>query len=301
LATSSVVCNPLPVVTKLVPEIPSWKSKTKGVDKWNSELMNYNSKMNEIKFKELVDPNLESPMNNYCTISVEKGEEQEQKQEVLIPAFSPLFKDCENYDIVDLDQEKYLSEDFHQLSNIQDNSVDYVITSNLNSLNCNINDIFRESWRILKDGGEICFSGQFSNIRIKRVLDNNHFILKPFYIEDIRRSLSSNGFLYYQTLNADELCFQKTKESKNLHIFYKTLNSFKINTLEDCSEDYGQLATYKGTSIDQPNYFILDLRNSFLTNQPTRVSGNTAEILLKSRLRKHFDVTEKSNHKGPFK
>lgn len=205
-----------------------------------------------------------------------------------------------NYSIVDLDDYRFFGG--LGLSSIEDSSVDYVITTNINNnLHANINVIFREAWRILKNGGEICFSGQFSNLKVKNVFDTNHFVLKPFYLEDIRRSLYNNGFVCYQTLKSDELCFERTEEtSKDLLISHKTLNSFKIETLEDCAEDYGQFATYKGTFPGQIGRFILDIKNSFPIHHPTRISGNTAEILLHSRYNVHFDVSKILDHRGPF-
>jgi ubiquinone/menaquinone biosynthesis C-methylase UbiE len=69
------------------------------------------------------------------------------------------------------------------LVSIEDDSVDYVITTNLNSIPWKMNDLFKECYRVLRQGGELCFSGQFSTLRVKCISDRNQFLLKPFYIE----------------------------------------------------------------------------------------------------------------------
>jgi len=304
LATSTSVGSPLGLTPKLT-EIPAWRNKSKGTDgnqtriadrKFHHESVFLEEKEKDISINKAHIVSKKQVSNNSNFTQLYFGEKEEF-------AIAILLKEDENYNIIDLDRDiSFENDGIHQLTSIEDDSVDYIITSNLNGLGCNVNDIFRESYRILKEGGEICFTGQFSNMRVKNIYDANQFILKPQYLEDIRRSLNNNGFVYYQTLKEDEICYHRTSElSEDLTLFHKTLNSFKISTMEDCSEDYGQVAIYKGTASGQPNCFFLSLKNSFPVNQPIRVSGNTAEILLKSRYRKHFDVTEKLSHRGPFK
>jgi len=203
--------------------------------------------------------------------------------------------------VLDLESEKFEKGNLDEIIHIHDDSIDYIVTSNIHNLGINIAELFRISWRILKEGGEFRFSGQFSNLRVKSILDTNQFIIKPLYLEDVRRTMSRNGFAALQSLQNDELCFLRTNElPHDLKIFQTTFSSFKLDSLEDCEEDYDQMATYQGNAPDQKNSFFLDLNNIFDTGEPCRVSGNTAEILMKSRHSKYFDVTERSDHRGHF-
>lgn len=296
LANSSV--SVMPLAPKLS-EIPAWKcTKSKST---SSEIRNEVGTKKTLQdwklYNTVEEKTSHKPSKQISKIHLENFRMCEEDN-------SFVFLEGNDYVTVDLDKEASLGPDYllKKLASIEDCSISSVITSNINGLGCNFSEIFRESWRILNEGGEICFSGQFSNMRVESVYDANHFILKPIYLEDVRRSLNSNGFVYYQTLIENEIFFQKTSElAENLKLFHKTLNSFKISTMEDCSEDYGQVAIYKGTAQAQPNSFFLNTKTEFPVNHPVRVSGNTAEILLKSRFGQHFDVTQKSNHRGTFK
>ena len=49
------------------------------------------------------------------------------------------------------------------------------------------------------------------------------------------------------------------------------------------------------------HYYILDNHHKFITNKPMLVCGNTADMLSKSWLSKHFKVYgDKSTHYGLF-
>jgi len=80
-----------------------------------------------------------------------------------------------------------------------------------------------------------------------------------------------------------------------------TVRAFKLSTLEDRREDYGQLATYLGTksqSLHVP--FYLDDDNIFYLGRGAHVDGNTAAILGQTRYKSFFDVTAKGHHEGLF-
>ena len=84
--------------------------------------------------------------------------------------------------------------------------------------------------------------------------------------------------------------------------FYSmTIRAFKIESLEDVCEDYGQVATYLGTITERPHDFLLDDHHLFQTGKPTLVCGNTASMLSETRFRKHFEVTgNRLTHYGLF-
>ena len=71
--------------------------------------------------------------------------------------------------------------------------------------------------------------------------------------------------------------------------------------LEDACEDYGQVATYKGSIKESPHHFMLDNHHLFEKNKPMLVCSNTASMLEDTRLYKHFEVEgDLSVHYGLF-
>ncbi len=84
--------------------------------------------------------------------------------------------------------------------------------------------------------------------------------------------------------------------------FYSvTVRAFKLNSLEDICEDYGQSAVYHGTMPEHPHAFDLDDHHRFLTGKPMLVCGNTASMLSETRYAAHFKVLgDRSTHYGPF-
>ncbi|HEX5664512.1 MAG TPA: methyltransferase type 11, partial [Xanthomonadaceae bacterium] len=71
--------------------------------------------------------------------------------------------------------------------------------------------------------------------------------------------------------------------------------------LEDRCEDYGQLATYRGSIAGLPHAFVLDDHHRFETGRPMLVCGNTFDMLALSRYGAHFDLQgDKRVHFGLF-
>jgi hypothetical protein len=77
---------------------------------------------------------------------------------------------------------------------------------------------------------------------------------------------------------------------------------FKLpGLLETLCEDYGQVATYKGTIPGYKDAYELDDHHRFVTNKPMLVCGNTAAMVGESWLGKHFSVVgSRDVHYGLF-
>ncbi len=79
-----------------------------------------------------------------------------------------------------------------------------------------------------------------------------------------------------------------------------TVRAFKLDSVEDKCEDFGQTATYKGTISEHAEGFEFDLGHYFKKGEALKVCGNTADFLSKTRFAPHFDVTERGLHRGLF-
>ena len=90
----------------------------------------------------------------------------------------------------------------------------------------------------------------------------------------------------------------KVGEAKFYSITYRL---FKLASLDDQEEDYGQSASYQGSLKAKPSLIDLDDSHSFEVGRPERVSANTAAMLSETRYGKHFKITgEKKVHFGGF-
>ena len=85
-------------------------------------------------------------------------------------------------------------------------------------------------------------------------------------------------------------------------VFYSmTVRGFRFSDPLDLRcEDYGQIATYKGTIPGQTSRYIFDDHHMFEAQRPTSVCRNTARMLQETRLSRHFEVTSPIKHFGLF-
>ncbi|HIJ83509.1 MAG: Methyltransferase type 11 [Magnetococcales bacterium] len=192
---------------------------------------------------------------------------------------------------------------------IADASVDVVISNCVINLAPDKHAVFKELWRVLKPGGELCFSDVFAGRRIPSSLHGDPVLLGEclagaMYREDFRRLLLSLGCPNFRRTASRRLRLDHPEVALAIGMvdFYsETIRAFKLSHMEDICEDYGQMATYKGTIPEWPHFFDLDDQHRLLTGKPVPVSGNTAAILQETRYQTHFTVLgDRSVHFGPF-
>lgn len=192
---------------------------------------------------------------------------------------------------------------------IKDNSVDVVISNCVINLSPDKKSVFSEIFRALKPGGELYFSDVFAGCRIPEKLAKDPVLYGEclsgaLYIEDFRRMLREVGCLDYRVTFKKPITMNNPELEAKVGIidFYSmTIRAFKLNSLEDICEDYGQVAVYKGTIEEAPHSFILDDHHTFIKGKPMLVCGNSAAMLAETRYAKHFKVTgDRKIHYGPF-
>jgi ubiquinone/menaquinone biosynthesis C-methylase UbiE len=192
---------------------------------------------------------------------------------------------------------------------IHDHSVDVVISNCVINLSSDKRAVFSEIFRILKPGGELYFSDIFSGRRVPENLADDPVLHSEclggaMYIEDFRRMLREIGCPDYRIIKSKRVALENPEVEKKVGMtdFYSmTISAFKLDSLEDLCEDYGQSAVYKGTIQGFPHAFDLDDHHKFVTGKTILVCGNTASMLKETRYNKHFNVTgDRSVHYGPF-
>lgn len=192
---------------------------------------------------------------------------------------------------------------------LEDNSVDVVISNCVINLSPDKRSVFSEIFRVLKPGGELYFSDVFSGSRVPAQLTEDQVLhgeclSGALYIEDFRRLLRDMGCADYRVVSSRKIAVEDPEIYGKIGMidFYSmTIRAFKLHTLEDICEDYGQVAVYLGTLPGHPHAFELDDHHRFVASKPMLVCGNTAAMVQDTRYARHFRVTgDRTTHFGPF-
>lgn len=189
------------------------------------------------------------------------------------------------------------------------NSVDVVMSNCVINLSPRKEDVFREIFRVLKPGGELIFSDVFADRRIPGELRHDPVLLGEclagaLYLEDFRRLLAELNCPEYRVVSRAPLDIGDPGIEEKIGFMNfesLTVRAFKLESLEDACEDYGQTATYQGTIPGSPHAFSLDTQHRFPAGKPLPVCGNTAAMLRETRYEPHFHVQgDRTRHFGLF-
>ncbi|MDR1013693.1 MAG: methyltransferase domain-containing protein [Coriobacteriales bacterium] len=192
---------------------------------------------------------------------------------------------------------------------IADGSVDVVISNCVINLSPAKEQVFREIYRVLKPGGELYFSDVFADRRLPREAQSDPVLRGEclggaLYAEDFRRLLARAGWADFRYMGSSPVSVDDGELYAKVGMVAfssRTVRAFKLDSLEDLCEDYGQVAVYKGTIPGFLHHFDLDDHHRFLTGKPRLVCGNTAAMLSETRFAPHFCVTgDRSAHYGAF-
>jgi len=194
------------------------------------------------------------------------------------------------------------------LLGIKDNSVDVVVANEIINLSPDKKAVFSEIFRILKPGGELCFSTIVTDRRLPESFADDTALMRSglagaLYCEDFRRLLREIGCNDYRNFSKKPIAIGDPEASEKVGLAsftHRVVRTFKL-PLEDICEDYGQVAVYKGTMPGFPDAFPLDDHHLFITNKPMLVCGNSGAMVEDTRFGKHFTVTgDKTIHYGSF-
>jgi ubiquinone/menaquinone biosynthesis C-methylase UbiE len=192
---------------------------------------------------------------------------------------------------------------------IADESIDVVISDCVINLSPAKERVFREIFRVLKPGGELYFSDVFADRRLPlEMMDDavlhGECLAGALYLKDFHRIMSSMNCHDVRQVTARPITIQNADIEAVIGMAKfssVTVRAFKLDTLEDSCEDYGQVAYYHGTIPGYPHTFALDEDHEFTTGKPMLVCGNTASMIEETRLARHFEVRgDRSAHFGAF-
>lgn len=190
---------------------------------------------------------------------------------------------------------------------IDDASIDVVISNCVLNLSPDKASVFAEILRVLKPGGELYFSDIYADRRIPAELLadpvlHGECLAGALYMEDFRRLLAANGVADHRvTARSPVPLLDPEIEARIGMVAFEsvTVRAFKLD-LEDRCEDFGQVATYRGSIDHHPHRFVLDDHHTFERDRPLPVCGNTAEMLAQTRYAPHFQISPRRGHFGLF-
>ena len=193
-------------------------------------------------------------------------------------------------------------------------SVDLAISNCVVNLSPDKPAVLRGVFQALAPGGEFYFSDVYSDRRLSDAARADEVlwgecVSGALYTEDFKREAIAAGFTYPVVLACSPITVNDPAMRRVLgpaRFYSITYRLFKLpgGMLESCCEDYGQVATYKGTIAGSEGSYTLDSGHTFEAGRPVLVCGNTAAMLGEggvSWLAKHFEVQGgRSMHFGKF-
>jgi len=191
---------------------------------------------------------------------------------------------------------------------IADASVDLVVSNCVVNLSPDKRRTLGEIFRVLKPGGELYFSDVYADRRVPPELAADPVLFGEclagaLYTEDFRRLMGELGCADFRVLARSPITLGDADIERRIgmvNFASITVRAFRL-PLEDRCEDYGQVATYRGTIEGHPHAFVLDDHHRFETGRPLPVCGNTADMLGRSGYAPHFSLQgDKSRHFGLF-
>lgn len=130
---------------------------------------------------------------------------------------------------------------------IEDESVDVVTSNCVINLSPFKEEVFREVYRILKQGGEMYFSDVFSDRRVPKEIQDDPVMRGEcmggaMYLEDFRRLMEKCGFQKYYIVEQTPIQphdFDVARLVGDTQFYSCTVRAFKCSALEDRDVHYG--------------------------------------------------------------
>ena len=194
-------------------------------------------------------------------------------------------------------------------TSLQLNSFDLIVSNCVINLVPNKEKVLKDTYKLLKVGGEFYFSDIYSDRRIPEHLTNNELLYGEclsgaLYWNDFSNLAKNAGFKDPRVVSVKPVDIMN-KEVRNLvdpiKFYSITYRLFKIQDLEPDCEDYGQAVCYKGNLDGSPHSIKLDQEHTFPKGKFKEVCGNTYLMLNQSRMRKYFEFAVSwDTHHGIF-
>lgn len=180
--------------------------------------------------------------------------------------------------------------------NIADNSIDVVVSNCVINLSPDKEAVLKEIFRILKPGGELYFSDVYADKRVPAQLRDDPLLYGEclsgaLYWNDFENLAKQHGFIDPRLVHSRAITIDNDEVAKrlgDLKFTSATYRLFKTQALEVDAQDYDLKVIYQGSIAEHENSLNFDQNTTFISQQPTKVCGNTWQMLKQSRFVEHF-------------
>ncbi len=192
---------------------------------------------------------------------------------------------------------------------LQDESFDLIISNCVINLAVDKAAVLKSAHRLLKPGGEMYFSDIYADRRVPEHLTSDPVLYGEclsgaLYWNDFIALARGCGFADPRLVTDDPVDVTDPdlrERVGELRFRSATVRLIRVDGLEPGQESYGQKAVYKGSVAEHPEQFVLDTENVFSTGVEVLISGNTAQLIQKSRFNEHFEIIgDNGVHLGAF-
>lgn len=181
--------------------------------------------------------------------------------------------------------------------NLEKESFDVIISNCVLNLANDKLKVLKDTYDLLKPGGELYFSDVYTNRRVPVDLQNNRVLWGEclsgaLYWNDFLNFAKEAGFTDPRVIEDKPVSIDNQELEElvgDLKFYSVTYRLMKIEGLENDCEDYGQAVRYKGGIPENDFAFELDNHHYFEKGKIERVCGNSYNMLNKTRFKKYFD------------
>jgi len=125
--------------------------------------------------------------------------------------------------------------------------VDVIISNCVINLCVDKGAVFKDIWRVLKQGGELYFSDVYSDARIPEYLRKDatlwgECLSGALFIDDFKQIMTDIGFKDFRIVKESEITINNKEVEMMLtgiQFYSYTIRAFKLDGLEDERKDYG--------------------------------------------------------------
>lgn len=192
---------------------------------------------------------------------------------------------------------------------LEKGSFDLIISNCVFNLCVDKPAVFKATYDLLKDGGEVYFADVYSDRRIPQHLIDDEVLYGEclsgaLYWDDYIHIAKTAGFLDPRVFDHRPLSIidQKVKDKiESIKFASVTARLMKLENADAGCEDYGQAVIYKGGVPGMERVFKLDTDHEIEAGRVFPVCGNTLAMLTNTRFAPYFEILgEGKTHLGKF-
>jgi ubiquinone/menaquinone biosynthesis C-methylase UbiE len=192
---------------------------------------------------------------------------------------------------------------------IEQKYVDIIVSNCVVNLSPDKESVFKQTFNLLKEGGEFYFSDVYSSRRIPEHLREDDVLWGEclsgaLYWNDFLNLAKKCGFTDPRLVTSKPITVNNRELQEKLgdiEFYSATYRLFKLSDLESDCEDYGHTVTYLGTISQHETQWYLDEHHCFKKGEEVKVCGNTLKMIINTRFVEHFTFSGTfENHLGIF-